>query len=272
MTDAATLAPVRIGAVSFLNARPLVQGLERWSHRFSVRYDLPSVCADLLHAGHVDLGLVPSIEYLRGDYRAVPDAAVVSDGPVASVAIFTPQPIGRVRSLALDTSSRTSVALARVLCARYFGIAPVFIDHAPPLGAMLAVADAALLIGDPALFTNPAPLGLQKIDMGEAWQALTALPFVYAFWTGRPGLLTTADLLVLQQARADGERHLAAVADAFFPDEPEKREVGARYLREHIRFRLGPREIEGVERFFALADAAGVAPGTPRPVRWYGGR
>jgi chorismate dehydratase len=272
MADAAELPRVRIGAVSFLNARPLVQGLERWTHRFSVRYDLPSACADLLHEGGIDLGLVPSIEYLRGDYCAVPDSAVVSEGRVESVAIFTPRPLERLRTLALDTSSRTSVALARVLCARHFGIAPVFVDHRPPLEAMLAAADAALLIGDPALFADWRRLGLEKIDLGEAWQALTGLPFVYAFWAGRPGLLTTADVLVLQHARADGERVLEAVAEAFFPGEPDRAAVGARYLRENIRFRLGAREAAGRERFFALAAEVGAAPGPPRPLCWYGDR
>lgn len=260
MADAADLGVVRIGAVSFLNARPLVQGLERWPHRFSVRYDLPSVCATLLHEGHIDLGLVPSIEYLRGDYRAVPDAAVVSDGPVASVAIFTPHPIERVRSLALDTSSRTSVALAQVLCAHHFGIRPSLVDHGPDLEAMLACADGAVLIGDPALFADWRRLGVQKIDLGAEWQAMTGLPFVYAFWTGRSGALTTADVLVLQQARADGEAESDAVAAAFFAGEPERIEVGARYLRENIRFRMGPREVAGVERFYELAAALGLAP------------
>jgi chorismate dehydratase len=272
MADGAALGRVRIGAVSFLNARPLVHGLERWDHRFSVRYDLPSVCADLLHGGDVDLGLIPSIEYLRGDYHVVPDAAVVSDGPVASVAIFTPRPLAEVRSLALDTSSRTSVALARVLCARHFGIDPVFVDHGPPLDAMLAAADAALLIGDPALFADWRGRGLQKFDLGEAWQALTGLPFVYAFWAGRPGLLTTADVLVLQHARSDGEQEADAIARQFFPGDAERAAIGARYLRENIRFRMGAREAEGLASFFALAAEVGVAPGAARPVHWYGDR
>jgi chorismate dehydratase len=272
MADGAALGRVRVGAVSFLNARPLVRGLERWSHRFSVRYDLPSVCADLLHRGDVDLGLIPSIEYLRGEYHVVPDAGVVSVGPVASVAIFTPRPLGDVRTLALDTSSRTSVALARVLCARHFRIDPVFVDHGPPLDAMLAAADAALLIGDPALFADWRARGLQAFDLGEAWQALTGLPFVYAFWAGRPGLLTTADVLVLQHARADGERDVDAIAEQFFPGDAERAAVGARYLRENIRFRMGAREADGLARFFALAAEIGAAPGAARPVQWYGDR
>jgi predicted solute-binding protein len=222
---------VRIGAVSFLNSRPLVRGLERWPDRFSIRYDLPRVCADLLHAGAIDVGLVPSIEYLRAEYRAVPDAAVVSDGPVRSVALFTGVPMDRIRTIALDTSSRTSVALLRVLCARHFGIGPRFVEHRPDIDAMLRVADAALLIGDPALLVEHALKGLEKIDLGGEWKAMTGLPFVYAFWTGRPGVLTTADVIVMQQARADGEADPDGVARLFFDGDPVAQSIGGVYLR-----------------------------------------
>ena len=122
---------VRLGAVGYLNARPLVFGLER-SPRFDLRFDVPSKCAELLHERRIDVGLIPSIEYLRhpagaapdgaAAYRIVPDLAIASRGPVASVALFTTRPMPDVRSIAMDTSSRTSVALVRVLCARHFRI------------------------------------------------------------------------------------------------------------------------------------------------------
>jgi chorismate dehydratase len=260
---------IRIGAVSFLNSRPLVRGLERWPDRFSIRYDLPRVCADLLHQGAIDVGLVPSIEYLKGDaYRAVPDAAVVSDGPVRSVALFTGVPIERIRTIALDTSSRTSVALLRVLCVRHFGIGPRFVEHRPDIDAMLGVADAALLIGDPALLVEHALKGLQKIDLGAEWRALTGLPFVYAFWTGRPGVLTTADVIVMQQARADGEADPDGVARLFFDGDPVAQRIGGEYLRENIRFRMGERELAGLERFYELAAEVG-ASGPAKRVEFY---
>ena len=262
---------VRIGAVSYLNARPLVEGLDRWPERFSVRYDLPSACARLLHAHEIDLGLIPSIEYLRGEgYRIVPGCAVASDGPVASVAIFTSVPIERVRTIALDTSSRTSVALTRVMAAKYFGIAPVFVDHGPDLRAMIERADAALLIGDPALFADYEPLGLHKIDLGVAWRDFTGLPFVYACWSGVPGAVDADGVAALQAARAAGERHAEAVAARFFPNDPDRAAIGGRYLRENIRFRLGDQERAGLERFFTLAAEVGVVPRS-QPLRWYGG-
>ncbi len=263
------MAAVRIGAVSYLNARPLVVGLEARRDRFDVRYDLPSTCARLLHAREIDLGLIPSIEYLRGaGYAMVPDCAVVSDGPVASVAIFTKVPIARVRTLALDTSSRTSVALTRVMTATYFGIGPRFMDEGPDLETMVQHADAALLIGDPALFADHQRLGLDKIDLGQAWKDFTGLPFVYACWTGQPRALTSEDVADLQQARADGAASPDAVASAYYPDDAAKAAIGAEYLRTNIRFRMGDREQAGLERFFTLAEQVGVVPAA-QPLRWY---
>ncbi len=263
------MAVVRIGAVSYLNARPLVVGLEARRDRFAVRYDLPSTCARLLHSHEIDLGLIPSIEYLRGEgYAMVPDCAVVSDGPVASVAIFTKVPMERVRTLALDTSSRTSVALTRVMTAKYFDIAPTFIDEGPDLEAMVRHADAALLIGDPALFADHRLLGLEKVDLGQAWKDFTGLPFVYACWTGQPGALTPSDVEVLQHARAEGAETPDVVSGGYYPDDAEKAAIGAEYLRANIRFRMGAREQAGLERFFALAAEVGVVPRT-QPLRWY---
>jgi chorismate dehydratase len=112
--------------VSYLNTRPLVRGLDRQTDLFTLRFDVPSLCATLLHDGRVDLGLIPAIEYLRHSYAVVPDVAIGSDGPVESVALFSRVPLARVRTLALDASSRTSVALTRILCARLWDIAPRF--------------------------------------------------------------------------------------------------------------------------------------------------
>src|SRR6185503_13863572 len=124
--------PVRIGAVGYLNARPLTWALDADPRRWAIRYDLPSVCSSLLHAGQVDLGLVPSIDYLQDPgYRFVPGVGIGSRGPVASVAMYTRVPVERIRSIALDTSSRTSVTLIRVLCRHRFGVAPEFVAHGP---------------------------------------------------------------------------------------------------------------------------------------------
>ena len=270
------MASVRIGAVGYLNARPHVYGLER-SPRFDVRFDVPSKCADLLHEGETDLGLIPSIEYLRGPaeaphtYRIVPGVSIASRGPVASVALYTPKPIREVRSIALDTSSRTSVALVRILCAREFRIRPILYSSGPRLDGMLAMADAALLIGDNALFldseSQPGGHSLEKIDLGEVWTRMTGLPFVYAFWAGRPDVLTADDVVALQHARDEGITRIAEIAAGCFSD-PRHQAIGARYLRDNIKYDLGADERAGLELFYQYAAEAGAVK-TAQPLRFY---
>jgi chorismate dehydratase len=269
---------VRLGAVGYLNARPHVFGLER-SARFELRFDLPSRCADLLHGGAIDVGLIPSIEYLQGpaeagpQYRIVPDVAIASRGPVASVVLYTRKPMRDVESIALDTSSRTSVALARVLCAREFNIRPRLEARGPDLEAMLEGCDAALIIGDTALFLDQEEAGrrvsatIEAIDLGSLWTTRTGLPFVYAFWAGRPAVLTRDDVRALQAARDAGVANIAILVRDYFA-EPEHQAKGARYLRDNIRYHLGPDERAGLELFFRYAEEAGVVPAV-RPLEFY---
>ena len=144
---------IRASAVEYLNARPLVHGLNQQSDLFDLRFDVPAKCASLLHDKSVELGLIPSIEFLRRpDYRIVPDIAVASEGPVSSVALFTDRPATALRSIAVDASSRTSVILLKILCAKWFDIEPTFVTLRPDLPTMLKRCDAALLIGDSALY------------------------------------------------------------------------------------------------------------------------
>lgn len=257
---------VRLGAVEYLNARPLVFGLEQLP-RFTIRYDLPSECARLLQAGEIDLGLVPSIEYLRDDsYRIVPGLAITSCGPVTSVALYTNRPIADVQSIVMDTSSRTSVALVRVLCARLFKIQPVIEAQQPDLGTMLSRADAALVIGDNALLWDHTRVrdGIEKIDLGSAWTSMTGLPFVWAFWTGRAGALDAEDLRALTMARDEGVAQSDTVARDYFRDAPQHHDIGVRYLRDNIKYTLGDRERAALELFYRYAVEAGVMAATRR--------
>jgi chorismate dehydratase len=252
------MARVRLGAVGYLNARPLVHGLDT-SPRFDLRFDVPARCADLLHAGDIDVGLIPSIEYLRGPeaYCIVPDLAIASNGPVASVAIFTTRPMTDVRSIAMDTNSRASVALARVLCAREFRINPTLVPRGANLASMLADCDAALIIGDCALFEDAS---VEKIDLGETWTKATGLPFVYAFWAGRAGALGPDDVRALQEARDEGVTRSEEIARVYFVDAPERQPAGAGYLRDNIRYNLGADERAGLELFYRYAAEVGVVP------------
>jgi chorismate dehydratase len=253
---------VRLGAVGYLNARPLVYGLEE-SPRFTLRFDVPSRCAALLHEGAIDVGLIPSIEYLRGKddgYRIVPGLAIASHGPVASVALYTTRPIADVRSIALDTSSRTSVALVRVLCARVFKIQPSIEMRGPDLALMLERCDAALIIGDTALIleAHAGPDGVDKLDLGQIWREATGLPFVYAFWAGRPGVLDADDVRTLQEARDAGIRHPEELAREYFGGAPGRQALGARYLRDNIKYQFGDAERAGLELFYRYAAEIGL--------------
>jgi len=255
------MTPVRLGAVGYLNARPCVVGLDRHP-RFDLRFDLPARCAALLHDGAIDVGLIPSIEYLRnpqgaGAYRMVPGVAIASAGRVASVALFTTRPISAIQSIALDTSSRTSVALTRVMCAKVFGIDPTLEPHAPDLESMLERCDAALLIGDVALWADPR--GVTKIDLGEAWTSATGLPFVYAFWAGRPDALTKDDVRTIQAARDAGVAEPDAVAREYLHN-PALDSAGAAYLRDNIKYAFADPEQQGLMLFYRYAAELGLVP------------
>src|SRR4051794_20790333 len=176
-TEPGDMSAIRLGAVAYLNARPLVYGLELKPSQFALRFDTPSKCASLLHENAIDVGMIPSIEFLRGheSYRIVPDLAIASDGEVASVALFCRTPLEEVQTIAADTSSRTSNGLLRILCYERFGIDPEFIPMPPDPRAMLERCDAALIIGDPALFLDVAATAVRKIDLGDEWTSMTGL-------------------------------------------------------------------------------------------------
>lgn len=246
------MRPVRLGAVDYLNARPLVFGLEL-RHGFVLQFDAPSKCAALLHEGSIDVGMIPSIEYLRGHspYCAVPDVAIVSEGSVASVAMFTRKPLQEVASIAADTSSRTSSSLLRILCYERFGIDAELVPMPPRPIEMLNRCDAALLIGDAALFLDHEASNLTKIDLGEEWTAMTRLPFVWAFWAGRPGVLNSRHVAHLIEARDLGLAATDLVAAAYCG--PERAALGRRYLRENVRYDWGTRELEGLRAYYELA-------------------
>src|SRR5919198_2115070 len=262
------MSVVRLGAVGYLNARPLVHGLAARPDLFSLRFDVPSICAELLHAGEIDLGIIPSIEYQRGPepYRIVPDVGIVSDGDVASVALFTRVPIRNIRTIGLDTSSRTSAGLTRILCREAWAIEPRFSPVPPDAAARLEGCDAALLIGDPALFLDHAAAGWIKIDLGAEWTRMTGLQFVWAMWAGRADALAAEHVAALQQARDEGVADSEAIADAYAGS--ERAPICRTYLRDNIQYGFGEREAAGLRRYYELALRHGVVDAT-RPADFY---
>jgi len=256
------MSVLRLGGVGYLNARPLTWALDRVPGRWQVRYDLPAACAGLLASGDIDLGLVSSIEYLNSPrYRIVPGVGIGSFGPVLSVAMYARRPVDEIRSIALDTSSRTSVALLRILCHRRFRIEPSFVMRGPDLEAMMKGQDAALLIGDPAFEADHQALGLTKYDLGAEWTEMTGLPFVYAAWTGPEGPVTAEAVAALQSAQAEGVEAIDRIASEYAGSDPARAVRAARYLRDTIRYGLGDAEAAGLQLFLDLAADLGLAPG-----------
>jgi chorismate dehydratase len=259
------MSTIRLGAVDYLNARPLVFGLEQRSDLFLLRFDVPSKCAALLHEGAIDIGMIPSIEYLRGHtpYVIVDGMGIVSDGPVASVALFSRTPLDRIASIAIDISSRTSSGLLRVLCRESFGLEPEFVPMAPEIATMITRCDAALLIGDPALYLDASALGLIKVDLGEAWTTLTGLPFVWAFWAGRASGISREARLALMHARDQGVAASDRIADAYCG--PDRAALGRTYLRENIQYTVDDRAAAGLRRYYELAERHGVVDAVSAP-------
>ena len=250
---------VRLGAVSYLNSEPHVHGLDG-DPGFRLEREVPSRVARRLHAGEVDLGLVPSIEYAFGDYAIVPGAAVGSRGPVRSVCLFHHGPLERVRRVALDTSSRTSATLVKILLRERLGRDPQYVPMGPGLVDMLAVADAALLIGDPALDHEG---DVPRLDLGEAWTQLTGLPFVYAFWAGRAGAVSAAGVRRLQSALAAGVEAMPGIAGRYGAGDPGRAAKYESYLRDNIVYRLGEEEQAGLREFYRRAHALSLIPAVP---------
>jgi len=260
---------LRVGAVSYLNTRPLVHGLA--ARGLDVHYDLPSRLADRLSDATLDVALIPSIELFRAPgHRLVSDACIGCRGPVMSVKLFFRTPPRTVASLAVDEGSRTSAALARILLAHRHDRFPEVTIL--PIGATLADtdADAVLLIGDRALGPGPATVGGGSVqlvwDLGDEWCRWTGLPFVFAVWAARAGI-DAGDLEpVLEAARDSGVVNLAAIAAAEAADHGLTVPQCLGYLRDNLHFHLGLGERRSLERFRELSAGLGlVAPEPPPP-------
>jgi chorismate dehydratase len=248
----------RIGAVQYLNTKPLVYGLA--TRGIGVSYDLPSRLADQLSAGLLDVALIPSIELFRGNgYRVVSDACIGCRGPVMSVKLYFRTLPGRVARLAVDEGSRTSATLARILLAERHGVVPEV--EVLPIGAGLEAtsADAVLLIGDRAIGSQRGAFQLIW-DLGDEWCRWTGLPFVFAVWAARPGIDVAGIEPLLAQARDAGRTNLASIAAAEACGHGLTVPQCLGYLRDNLHYHLGPRERTALVRFYHHAEAMALAP------------
>jgi len=249
----------RIAAVEYLNAKPLTWGLERLP-RGQFAAATPSAVAELLSRGQADVALIPSIELLRDPAcEYLPGICIASHGPVMSVVLVCNKPPERVRTVALDTSSRSSVALCRIILQRLYGAAPDYVDWTPGTNLGSVRADAFLAIGDHGLRLRLC--NRDALDMGEAWHNLTGLPFVYALWAGKHIDDEVAELL--RRSKREGTAHLGEIAarEAARLDLPGN--VCRDYLVNRIGYDLGEAEQEGLDRFRQYAAEIGLCPAHP---------
>lgn len=254
----APAAGPRIGAVQYLNTKPLVYGLA--SGGIDVAYDLPSRLADQLSAGLLDVALIPSIELFRGSsYRVVSDACIGCRGPVMSVKLFFRTRPERVVRLAVDEGSRTSATLARILLAERHGVVPQI--ELLPIGAGLAEtsADAVLLIGDRAIGSQTGSFQLIW-DLGDEWCRWTGLPFVFAVWAARGGIDAGPIEPLLASARDAGRMNLASIAAAEAASHGLTVPQCLSYLRDNLHYELGSRERAALVRFYRHAESLALAP------------
>jgi chorismate dehydratase len=247
---AGVLDGLRVGAVSYLNTRPLIHGLER----SGLVLDVPARLADRFFAGDLDVALLPIFAVLRqGGGTVVDHVAIACDGPVFSVLVGSPEPLAVTAEVFLDPSSRSSAALLRVLAAEYFpGL--VLREGVP------GPTDARLLIGDPAItFHRNVPPGWHVTDLGAVWQEETGLPFVFAVWALRPGLAQApAVAAALRNAKDAGLAHREEIAAG--EADPD---FARRYLGAFIHYDLGRREKRAVEMFSTLALRHGLLAAPP---------
>jgi len=290
------MTKLRVSVVEYLNTAPLVWGFTHGplAGRYDLSFTVPSLCAEALRAGAADVAIIPSIEFQRMDgIIGLPGMAIASKDRVRSLLVLAKRPIAQVRRIALDRSSRSTQALVRILCAERWKISPEFIESAPDPEAMLHDADAALVIGDPALRISlsieaPARAGqagelicsapdaglraavaetLHVYDVAGEWRRLTSLPAVMAFWAARRDVATPQVVADFVASRDYGLARIAEIGREASRELALPAAALEAYLGANIDFSMDEQNCRGLERFFARCAALGLI--TPaKPIEW----
>ncbi len=290
------MSKLRISIVEFLNTAPLVWGFTDGplEGRYELSFTVPSLCAEALRAGEVDLAIIPAIEYQRiPDLVMLPGMAVAAKNDVASILVLAKKPIEAVETIAMDTSSRSSVALVRLLCNGLWHISPEFIDMAPDPVAMLERADAALVIGDPALavrlrvdaLASKKPSGqgccggdesehpvagvdtLFVYDVAQQWREMTGKPCVLAVWAGRREAITPEVVADFLASKEYGLSQMGEISEGAALKLDLSPCHLMRYLKRNINFSLDDENLDGLRHYYKLAAAAGLIPAA-RPIEF----
>lgn len=281
------MSSLRISIVQYLNTAPLVRGFTHGPLRgkYQLSFTVPSQCAEALRSKEVDIAIIPAIEFQRIEgLVALPNLSIASKKSVRSLLLVSKKPIQDVRRIALDRSSRSTQVLVRILCAKRWHIAPEFFEADPDLPGMLRDADAALLIGDPALRLAldsetaakrdaigesvfpaemaglPAGPPLFLYDMVEKWRALTSFPAVLAIWAARPAAVTPAVIRDFQDSLAFGMKHMAEISAEASRELNLPADKITRYLSENIDYTLDDENLRGLRRYYDMAAELGLIP------------
>ena len=274
------MSRLKISAISYLNTAPLMWDFEHTEAGkdigFDISYTLPSACAEALGAGTADIGIIPAAAYATvPDLLIIPDVAIAARRAVRSILLVSKIRLDqwpeRIRTVALDTSSMTSVALAKILFAKWLGGARDYRPMAPDLDAMLSTCDAALIIGDPALQIDRAQYF--TLDLAEEWVARTGKSFVFAFWAIRAqsleGRAKAAIAKAFKESRDQGvsPKNLEAIAQEWAPRLGISIESVRIYLTQNIHYYLDPASLEGLALYYRLGTEIGALPSAP-PLRF----
>lgn len=261
---------IRVGAVSYLNTKPLVHRFAELAPQAELVLDLPSRLADQLSFGQLDVALIPSIELLQNaDYSRVSDACIGCVGPVMSVKLYSRVPLHEIRTLALDEGSRTSSAMVQIWLADCIGVRPTISPLAIGDGLRDATADAVMLIGDRAIRTK-SDIYPREWDLGEQWVREYRAPFVFAVWTARPGVELGDLAFALSAARNSGVAILPQIAAEECEHVGLTQTECLAYLRDNLYFHFGEEQQRGLNLFRDRAThydlltpaAAGPSPKT----------
>lgn len=245
---------LRIIAVSYLNTKPLVYGLEQGMlpSNYELSFEIPSQCAQAIEEGIGQIGLIPSLEYQRiPDLTGVPDIGIAAQGAVQTVLLVSEVPISLLQTVILDYSSRTSNALVQILLTGKYKRFPTFYLGKPGYEGKIRGRQGGLIIGDRAfLYRQQFPY---VYDLALEWQEWTGLPFVFAFWAARPSCLQEDLIRIFHQSLEVGLEHIPEIAHEWAQLHGGQPEVYESYLTSAIIYKLGPKEYEGLQRFFMLA-------------------
>jgi chorismate dehydratase len=292
------MAKLRISIVEYLNTAPLVWGFAEGplADKYELSFTVPSQCAEALHRGAADIAIIPAIEYQRiENIVALPGMAVAAKGEVRSILVVATKPIDMAKKIALDSSSRSSAALVRLLAKDLWKIQPEFIEAAPDPSEMLKQADAALVIGDPALrvalkmdaLAGKLPSGEQccqgdpdempvpgfetifVYDVAYQWEEMTGKPCVLAIWAGRRDAITPEVVADFQASKQYGLERLREIAEAASVKLELPPRALERYLADNINFDLDEENLAGLRLFFEKAAVAGLIPRN-RPLEFAG--